>query len=70
MYFIISYHIIHVIIYVSMISYFMPIHIGSPEGVTLLKFKEEAEENQETPQPVALEGEELATKELQECPDH
>ena len=48
----------------------MLIHIGSPEGVTLLEFEEEAEENQETPQPVALEGEEQATKELQECPDH
>ena len=46
---ILSYHIIHTIIYASMISYFMLIHIGSPEGVTLLEFKEEAEENQETP---------------------
>ena len=53
-----------------MISYFMLIHIGSPEGVTLLEFKEEAEENQETPQLAAPEGEELATKELLECPDH
>ena len=48
----------------------MLIHIGSPKGVTLLEFKEEAEENQETPQPVALEGEEPATEELSECPDH
>ena len=53
-----------------MISYFMLIHIGSPEGVTLLEFKEEAEENQETPQPAAPEGEEPATEELSECPDH
>ena len=53
-----------------MISYFMLIHIGLPEGVTLLEFEEEAEENQETPQPVAPEGDELATKELSECPDH
>ena len=53
-----------------MISYFMLIHIGSPEGVTLLKFEEEAKENQETPQPIALEGEEPATEELPECPDH
>ena len=52
-----------------MISYFMLIHIGSPEGVTLLEFEEEAEENQETPQPVAPKGEELATKELLECPN-
>ena len=53
-----------------MISYFMLIHIGSPEGVTLLEFKEEAEENQETPQPAAPEGEELDTEELLECPNH
>ena len=39
-----------------MISYFMLIHIGSPEGVTLLKFEEEAEDNQEKPQPIAPEG--------------
>ena len=45
-------------------------HIGSPEGVTLLEFKEDAEENQETPQPAAPEGEEPDTKELPECPDH
>ena len=44
-----------------MISYFMLIHIGSPEGVTILEFEEEAEDNQETPQPTAPEGEEPAT---------
>ena len=59
----------HAIIYASMISYFMLIHIGSPEGVTLLEFKEEAE-NQETPQPAAPKGEEPDTEELLECPDH
>ena len=53
-----------------MISYFMLIHIGSPEGVTILEFKEEVEENQETPQPAAPEGEEQAPEELPECPDH
>ena len=53
-----------------MIFYFMLIHIGSPKGVTLLEFEEEAEENQETPHPVALKGEELDTMELLECPDH
>ena len=52
-----------------MISYFVFIHIGSPEGVTLLEFKEEAE-NQETPQPVAPKGEEPATEKLPECPGH
>ena len=45
-------------------------HIGSPEGVTLLEFEEEAEDNQEAPQPIAPEGEEPATNELSECPDH
>ena len=39
----------------------MLIHIGSLEGVTLLEFEEEVEDNQETPQPTALEGEEPAT---------
>ena len=53
-----------------MISYFMLIHIGLPEGVTLLDFKEEAEDNQGTPQPRALEGEDPATNELLECPNH
>ena len=53
-----------------MISYFMLIHIGSPEGVTLLEFKEEAEENQKTPQPATPKGEEPAIEELLKCPDH
>ena len=53
-----------------MISYFMIIHIESPEGVTLLEFKEEVDENQETPQPAAPEGEEQALEELPEYPDH
>ena len=48
----------------------MLMHIGLPEGVTLLEFKEEAEENEETPQPAAPKGEELATEDLSECPDH
>ena len=50
--------------------YFMLIHIGSPKAVTLLEFEEETEDNQETPQPVAPKGEEPATDELLECPDH
>ena len=48
----------------------MLIHIGSPEGVTLLKFEEEARDNQEAPQPTTPKGEEPATDELLECPDH
>ena len=43
MYFITPYHIIHVIIYASMISYFMLMHIGSSKGITLLEFNEEEE---------------------------
>ena len=53
-----------------LVSYFALMHIGSPEGVTLLEFEEEAEDNQGTPQTTAPEGEELATNELLECPDH
>ena len=49
---------------------FMLMHIGSPEGVTLLEFEEEADDNQGTPQTTAPEGEEPATDELLECPDH
>ena len=48
----------------------MLIHIGSPEGVTLLEFKEVAEDNQGTPQPSAPEGEEQALEELPKCLDH
>ena len=59
MHFIIPHHIIHVIIYASTISYSMIMHIGSSEGITLLEFNgEEEEEQQETPQTIALEGEE------------
>ena len=53
-----------------LVSYFALMHIGSPEGVTLLEFEEEAEDNQGTPPPSALEEEELATHELLECPNH
>ena len=68
MHFIISYHpcqylSIHDILFVLM-------HIGSPKGVTLLEFEEEAEDNQGTPQTIAPEGEEPATNELLECLDH
>ena len=68
--FITSYHIIHIIIYAFMISYFMLIHIGWPEGVTLLEFKKEAEENQDTPQPTTSKGEEQTIEDLPECLDH
>ena len=53
-----------------MISYFLPMHIGSSEGITLLEFDEEPKEQQEAPQPVAPEGEEQALEDLPECLDH
>ena len=50
MHFIPPYHIIYVIIYAFVISYFILMHIGSSEGITLLEFNEEEEEDQqETP---------------------
>ena len=65
-----SYHIIHVIIYASMISYSVLMHIGSFEEITLLEFEGEPEEQQEASHAVAPEGEEQTLKDLPECPDH
>ena len=45
-------------------------HIGPSEGITLLEFNEEEEEQQEVPQAIALEGEEQALEDLPECSDH
>ena len=45
-------------------------HIGSTEGVTLLEFEEEVEDNQGTPQTIDPKGMELATNELPKCPNH
>ena len=53
-----------------MISYFLLMHIGSSERITLLEFDEEPGEQQEAPQPVALEGEEQTLEDLPECPNH
>ena len=54
-----------------MIAYFMLMHIGSSEEITLLEFNEEEEgDQQETPQAVALGEEEQTPEELHECPDH
>ena len=64
--FITPYHIIHVIIYASMISYFIFMHIGSSEGITLLEFNEEEEDQQETPQAVAPGEEEQTLEDLLE----
>ena len=70
MHFIIPHHIIHVVIYASTISYSMIICIGSSEGITLLEFNKEEEEQQETPQAIALEGEEKTLEDLPECSNH
>ena len=70
MHFITLYPMPLVIIYASMISYSVLMHIGSSEGITLLEFKEEPEEQQETPQAIAPEGEEQTLEDLPECPDH
>ena len=44
------YHITCVIVYAFVMSYFMLMHIGSSEEITLLEFNEEEEEDQlETP---------------------
>jgi len=56
MHFITPYHIMHVSIYAFKITYFMFMHIGSSEGITLLEFNEEEEEHQEAPQPIALKA--------------
>ena len=46
-------------------------HIGSPEGITLLEFEAvEEEDQQEAQQPIALEGEEQVLKDLPKCPHH
>ena len=45
-------------------------HIGSPEGITLLEFEAVDKEDQEAPQEVALEREEKTLEGLPECPDH
>ena len=45
-------------------------HIGSPEGITLLEFEAMEQEDQEAPQQGAPKGEEQVPKELPECSDH
>ena len=53
-----------------MISYFMLMHIGSSEEITLLEFNEEEEENQpEMPQAAAPGEEEQTLEDLPECLD-
>ena len=53
MHFITLYPMLLVIIYASMISYSVLMHIGLSEGITMLEFEEELEEQHEAPQAVA-----------------
>ena len=48
----------------------MLMHIGSSEEITLLEFNEEEEDQQETPQAIALGEEEQTLEGLSECLDH
>ena len=48
----------------------MLLHIGLSEGITLLKFNEEEEEQQEAPQAIAPEGQDQTLEDLPKCPDH
>ena len=65
------YHITCVIVYAFVISYFMLMHIGSFEEITLLEFNEEEEEGQqETPQAATPGEEEQTPEELPKCLDH
>ena len=45
-------------------------HIGSSEGITLLEFEEEPEEQQEAPPAIALEGGEQTLEDLPKFLDH
>ena len=57
--------------YAFMISYFMLMQIGSSEGITLLEFNEEEEEDQQDmPKAIALEEEEQTLKDLPKCLEH
>ena len=49
MHFITLYPMLLIIIYACTISYSVLMHIGSSEGITLLEFKKELEEQQEAP---------------------
>ena len=70
MHFITLYPMLLVIIYASMISCSVLMHIRSFEGIILLEFEEELKEQQEAPQAVAPEGEEQTLEDLTKCPDH
>ena len=63
MHFIISDHPYHHMC--ILVSYCMLMHIGSPEGITLLEFEAVEEEDQEAPQQVAPESKEQAQRNYQ-----
>ena len=63
-------HIIHITTYAFFVSYCVLMHIGSPEGITLLEFEAMEEDQQEAQHPIVPEGEEQVPKDLSECPDH
>ena len=64
-------HIIRIIPCAFPIFIHIFMHIGSPEGITLLEFEAVGEEDQqETQQQEVPEGEEQVQEELPECPDH
>jgi len=64
-------HIIHIIPWAFPIFIHIFMHIGSPEGITLLEFEAMAKEDQqETQQQEVLEGKGQDLEELPECPDH
>ena len=44
--------------------------IGSPEGVTLLEFKPERQEEQHAAQEQEIQAEGVNVEDLSECPDH
>ena len=60
------YYVMHLIL-----PFFIFMHLGSEEEITLLEFDEvEEEDQQENPQAAAPEGKEQTPEELPECPDH
>ena len=68
--FITYYHSI-LVMHTFAIPYSIFMYLGSEEEITLLEFDEVEEgDQQENPQAVAPEGEEPATEDLSECPDH
>ena len=63
--------IIHVIPCAFSVFIYIFMHIGSPDGITLLEFAAVGKEDQqETQQQEVPEGEGQVQEELPECPDH